>query len=84
MSQLITYMFHTQALKHVLLVKGERDVGTAVVLVREAAVAFGGWRGRRGPALSQTRTGFDEAVLFLDGNTGLSSRTPTSGLSSPT
>lgn len=68
-------------LRHVLLVKGECDVGTAVVLVREAGVAFRGWRGRRGPTFSKTRTRFDKAVLFLDGNTGLACRTPISGLS---
>lgn len=68
-------------LRHVLLVKGECDVGTAVVLVREAGVAFGGWRGCRGPTLSETGTGFDKAVLFFDGNTGLACRTPISGLS---
>lgn len=71
-------------LRHVLLVKGERDVGTAVVLVREAGVAFGGWRGCRGPTLSETMTGFDKAVLFFDGNTGLACRTHTSALYCPT
>lgn len=71
-------------LRHVLLVKGECDVGTAVVLVREAGVAFGGWRGCWGPAFSKAEAGFDKAVLFLDGNAGLADGTRASALSCPT
>lgn len=84
MPQLIAYMFYAQALRHVLLVKGECDVGTAVVLVREAAVAFGGWRRCWGPAFSKARAGFDKAVFVLDGNTRLPDWTTTSAISYPT
>lgn len=70
-------------LRHVLLVKGKCDVGTAVVLVREAGVAFGGWRRCWGPAFSKAGAGFDKAVFVLDGNTRLPNRTPASALSYP-
>lgn len=71
-------------LRHVLLVKGECDVGTAVVLVREAGVAFGGWRGCWRPAFSKAKAGFDKAVFFLDGNARLADGARTSALSCAT
>lgn len=60
----------THHLRHRLLVKGEGDVGTAVVLVTGAGVAFAGRRGEVG-AFAKARTRLHEAVALPDGDAGL-------------
>lgn len=56
--------------RHGLLVKGEGDVGTAVVLVTGARVAFAGRRGEVG-AFARAQTRLHEAVALPDGDAGL-------------
>ncbi len=85
--KLIIQSFSTESmthLRHVLLVKGERDVGTAVVLVREAGVAFGGWRGCRGQHSPRLGQGLTKQCSSLSGNTGIGLQDTTSGLYCPT
>lgn len=56
---------------HGLLVKGEGNVGTAV-LVTGAGVAFGRrWQGVGGPALAQAQTGPHKALVVTDGDAAL-------------
>lgn len=72
--------------RHDVLVECECDVGTAVVLVSGAGMAFGRWRQRDvGPALSQARAGLDEAVVLLNGHALLAHRAaPTTFSADPT
>lgn len=64
----------THHFRNCLLVEGEGDVGTAVVLVTGAGVAFAGRRGEVG-ALANARTRLHEAVAVPDGDAGLARRT---------
>lgn len=64
----------THRFKYGLLVEREGDVGTAVVLVTGAGVAFAGRRGEVG-AFTNAWTRFHEAVALPDGDAGLARRT---------
>lgn len=61
-------------MRHGLLVKGEGDVGAAVVLVTGAGVAFAGRRAEI-RALAKARTRLDKAVALQEGDAGVSRRT---------
>lgn len=60
----------THLLRHSLLVEGEGDVGTTVVLVTGAGVAFAGRRREVG-AFTKAWARLHEAVALPDGDAGL-------------
>lgn len=64
-------------LGHGLLIKGEGDVGAAVVLVTGARVAFAGRWGEVW-AFAKVWTRLHKAVALSDGDAGLAWRTPAS------